>query len=88
MDLRRCAARLLTVAARKNLTRIERMKKLFCLTPQACSCDEKSIMAQLAAQAKQGPPGPAGIDGKPGMTGIPVSVTCDSFEYFNELFFV
>ena len=45
-------------------------------------------MAQLAAQAKQGPPGPAGIDGKPGMTGIPVSVTCDSFEYFNELFFV
>ena len=43
-------------------------------------------MAQLAAQAKQGPPGPAGIDGKPGMTGIPVSVTCDSFEYFNEFF--
>jgi hypothetical protein len=34
-----------------------------------CGCNESSIIAKLAEQVKQGAPG---VDGKPGMTGIPV----------------
>jgi hypothetical protein len=37
-----------------------------------CGCNESSIIAKLAEQVKQGATGPPGVDGKPGMTGIPV----------------